>query len=151
MQLLVLGGTVFLGRHLSGQALERGHEPTLFTRGQTNPGLFPDAEHVHGDRDGGLEPLRGRTFDAVIDTSGFRFGKLLDYRDPQFLPGGAKYLDVPGFLALGAPHPLWLSGEGADPPLVADTYRRAGHKDRLTVFTGEPSQKTAAAVAWLIK
>jgi 2'-hydroxyisoflavone reductase len=71
MQLLVLGGTVFLGRHISGQALERGHELTLFTRGQTNPGLFAEAEHVHGDRDGGLGALRGRTFDAVIDTSGY--------------------------------------------------------------------------------
>jgi len=71
MQLLVLGGTVFLGRHISEQALERGHELTLFTRGRTNPGLFPDAEHIHGDRDGGLAPLRGRAFDAVIDTSGY--------------------------------------------------------------------------------
>src|SRR5689334_3211419 len=37
----------------------------------TNPELFPEAEHVLGDRDGGLEPLRGRRFDAVIDTSGY--------------------------------------------------------------------------------
>lgn len=71
MQLLVLGGTAFLGRHISEQALERGHELTLFTRGRTNPGLFPEAEHIHGDRDGGLDPLRGRAFDAVIDTSGY--------------------------------------------------------------------------------
>ncbi len=40
---------------------------------------------------------------AAIDTGGFRFANLLDYRDPQFLPGGAKYLDLPGLLALGAP------------------------------------------------
>ena len=39
---------------------------------------------------------------AVVNTGGFRFAKLLDYRDPQFLPGGAKYLDIPGLLALGA-------------------------------------------------
>ena len=71
MRLLILGGTVFLGRHASEQALERGHELTLFTRGETNAGLFPDAEHVHGDRDGGLAPLAGREFDAVIDTSGY--------------------------------------------------------------------------------
>ena len=71
MRLLILGGTVFLGRHVSEQALERGHELTLFTRGQTNAGLFPDAEHLHGDRDGGLAPLAGREFDAVIDTSGY--------------------------------------------------------------------------------
>jgi len=71
MQLLILGGTRFLGRHLAASALERGHELTLFTRGRTNPGLWPEAEHLTGDRDGGLETLRGRSFDAVIDTSGY--------------------------------------------------------------------------------
>ncbi len=71
MRLLLIGGTAFLGRHISEQALARGHELTLFHRGKTNPGLFPEAEHVLGDRDGGLEPLRGRRFDAVIDTSGY--------------------------------------------------------------------------------
>jgi nucleoside-diphosphate-sugar epimerase len=71
MRLLILGGTQFLGRHIARQTLERGHELTLFTRGQTNPDLFPEAEHVHGDRDGGLAPLAGREFDAVIDTSGY--------------------------------------------------------------------------------
>jgi 2'-hydroxyisoflavone reductase len=71
MRLLILGGTVFLGRHVAGQALERGHELTLFTRGRSNAGLFADAEHLHGDRDGGLAPLAGREFDAVIDTSGY--------------------------------------------------------------------------------
>ena len=71
MRLLIIGGTAFLGRHISEQALARGVELTLFHRGQTNPDLFPEAEHVLGDRDGGLEPLRGRQFDAVIDTSGY--------------------------------------------------------------------------------
>jgi 2'-hydroxyisoflavone reductase len=71
MRLLLLGGTSFLGRHISLQALDRGHQLTLFTRGRTNPELFPEAERLHGDRDGGLESLRGRSFDAVIDTSGY--------------------------------------------------------------------------------
>ena len=44
---------------------------TTFTRGETNPGLFPDAEMLHGDRDGGLDVLRGREWDAVIDTCGY--------------------------------------------------------------------------------
>jgi 2'-hydroxyisoflavone reductase len=51
-------------------ALARGHEVTTFTRGETNPGLFPDVEKLHGDRDGDLDALRGREWDAVIDTSG---------------------------------------------------------------------------------
>jgi 2'-hydroxyisoflavone reductase len=71
VKLLLIGGTAFLGRHISEQALARGVDLTLFHRGQTNPELFPEAEHVLGDRDGGLEPLRGRRFDAVIDTSGY--------------------------------------------------------------------------------
>jgi 2'-hydroxyisoflavone reductase len=71
MRLLVLGGTAFVGRHLVEAALERDHTVTLFTRGQTNPGLFPDIEHLFGDRESDLSPLAGRDFDAVIDTSGY--------------------------------------------------------------------------------
>ena len=70
MRLLVLGGTVFLGRHLVEAALREGHEVTLFHRGRHNPGLFPDVEKLHGDRDGDLGALAGRRWDAAIDTSG---------------------------------------------------------------------------------
>lgn len=71
MKLLVLGGTKFLGRHFVAAALARGHAVTLFHRGRTNPDLFPEAEHVLGDRDGGLGALAGRTWDAVLDPSGY--------------------------------------------------------------------------------
>jgi 2'-hydroxyisoflavone reductase len=71
MRLLVLGGTKFLGRHAVAEALRRGHEVTMFNRGQTAPGLFPEAEEIHGDRDGGLAPLESGQWDAVIDTSGY--------------------------------------------------------------------------------
>ena len=71
MRCLVLGGTKFLGRYVVESILEHGHEPTLFNRGQTNPELFPDVEKLIGDRDGGLDALAGRTFDAVVDTSGY--------------------------------------------------------------------------------
>jgi 2'-hydroxyisoflavone reductase len=71
MNLLILGGTVFLGRHLVQAALSRGHRVTLFNRGQHNPDLFPDVERLHGDRDGGLDSLHGRGWDAVIDTCGY--------------------------------------------------------------------------------
>ncbi|MDX6424672.1 MAG: hypothetical protein QOD52_77 [Gaiellaceae bacterium] len=70
MRILVLGGTLFLGRHVVDSALERGHEVTLFNRGQTRPELFPDVEKLRGDRDGDLGALAGRDFDAVVDTSG---------------------------------------------------------------------------------
>lgn len=71
MKLLVLGGTVFLGRHVVAEALAAGHEVTTFTRGRTNPELFPEAEHLHGDRDGNVDALAGREWDGVIDTSGY--------------------------------------------------------------------------------
>ena len=71
MKILVIGGTVFLGRAVVEAALARGHEITLFNRGQHNPELFPEVEKLRGDRDGGLEALRGRTWDAVIDTCGY--------------------------------------------------------------------------------
>jgi 2'-hydroxyisoflavone reductase len=71
MRLLVLGGTVFLGRHVAAEALRRGHEVTLFHRGVHGAELFPEAEHVLGDRTGELESLRGRAWDIAIDTSGY--------------------------------------------------------------------------------
>ncbi|MEO6695633.1 MAG: SDR family oxidoreductase [Ignavibacteria bacterium] len=71
MKILILGGTVFLGRHLVNSALSRGHKVTLFNRGVHNPDWFPDIEKLKGSRDGDLESLRGREFDSVIDTCGY--------------------------------------------------------------------------------
>ncbi|HEX2729409.1 MAG TPA: hypothetical protein VHM16_06605, partial [Rubrobacteraceae bacterium] len=71
MELLILGGTRFLGLHLVGAALQRGHRVTLFNRGKSNPGLFPDVEELRGERGGDLSALRGRSWDAAIDTSGY--------------------------------------------------------------------------------
>ena len=71
MRLLVLGGTKFLGRVLADDALARGYELTLFNRGRTGPELFPEAEHLRGDRKSDLSALAGRSWDAVVDTSGY--------------------------------------------------------------------------------
>ena len=71
MNILILGGTIFLGRHLVDAALARGHEVTLFNRGQHNPDLFPNVEKLRGDRDGNLDALRDRWWDAVVDTCGY--------------------------------------------------------------------------------
>ena len=71
MRVLVLGGTVFLGRHVTAEALRRGHEVTLFHRGRHGAELFPEAEHVLGGRGGDLAGLHGRQWDAAIDTSGY--------------------------------------------------------------------------------
>jgi 2'-hydroxyisoflavone reductase len=71
LRILILGGTKFLGRAIAEVALARGHELTLFNRGETDPGLFPETEQVRGDRKRDLSSLEGRTWDAVIDTSGY--------------------------------------------------------------------------------
>lgn len=71
MKILILGGTIFIGRHLVDAALARGHEVTLFNRGQHGPDLYPQVEHLRGDRRGDLRALEGRQWDAVIDTNGY--------------------------------------------------------------------------------
>jgi 2'-hydroxyisoflavone reductase len=71
LKILILGGTAFLGPQIVEAAQARGHVITLFNRGKTNPGLFPDVEKLHGDRNGDLKSLEGRQWDSVVDTSGF--------------------------------------------------------------------------------
>lgn len=70
MRVLVLGGTRFVGRHVVAVALARGHEVTLLHRGGKDE-PFPEAEHLHADRDTGLDILAGRTFDATVDVSAY--------------------------------------------------------------------------------
>lgn len=71
MDILVIGGTRFLGRHIVEAALAAGHRLTLFNRGQTNPELFPEAEKLRGDRTSDLSALQGRHWDAAIDICGY--------------------------------------------------------------------------------
>jgi 2'-hydroxyisoflavone reductase len=72
MRLLILGGTVFLGRHVAAEALARGHEVTVFHRGRHGADLFPDAEHLIGERGSDLRALQGGAWDAAVDTSGYQ-------------------------------------------------------------------------------
>jgi 2'-hydroxyisoflavone reductase len=71
VRLLLLGGPKFLGRAVIDAALERNHEVTQFNRGATGADLYPDVPRILGDRDGGLDGLRGGEWDAVVDTSGY--------------------------------------------------------------------------------
>jgi 2'-hydroxyisoflavone reductase len=94
MQLLIIGGTRFLGRAIVDAALAAGHTLTLFNRGQSNPDLYPGLEHITGDRDGGLAALDGRSWDAVIDTCGYV---------PRLVEASARYL------ALAVDHYTFIS------------------------------------------
>jgi hypothetical protein len=88
---------------------------------------------------------------AVIDTGGFRFGKVLDLHDPNFLPGGAKYGDLPALLALGAPGRAWVGGETAEGlALARSQYKAVNAETNLTPFSGEAQQVRAAAIEWLL-
>lgn len=84
MKLLVLGGTIFLGRHVVESALARGHSVTVFNRGTrdvsfaaagaaagTAPAAPVHVESLKGDRYIDLSALDGRRWDAVVDTCGF--------------------------------------------------------------------------------
>ena len=82
---------------------------------------------------------------TAADTNGFRFGKLLDYRDPMFIPGGAKYLDLPGMVALCAPKPLWLAGEGQKPEVFGAKFQE------LTAYSGGAEKKQTTAAEWFLK
>jgi len=95
---------------------------TTFLR-NTKVGSHPNPESIvlAGSGQSGVIALAARALAgsavdrAAVDTAGFRFGKVLDYRDPMFQPGGSKYLDVDGFVRLNGELPLRLAGEGKEP------------------------------------
>ena len=88
---------------------------------------------------------------AVIDTGGFRFGNVLDLHDPNFLPGGAKYGDLPALLALGGPGRTWVAGETAEGLALAQSQYQARNAGKnLARFTGEAQQVRSAALEWLL-
>ena len=72
MDVLVLGGTSFVGRAIVDALLVGGHTPTLFSRGRTGPELFPELNRLVGDRErGDYGALAGGSWDAVVDVSGY--------------------------------------------------------------------------------
>lgn len=83
---------------------------------------------------------------AAVDTAGFRFTQISEWQDPAFLPGGAKYDDLPGLLALSAPGKLWLAGEG----LTAPDAVRAAYASAAGALTVAGKADEAAAVKWLL-
>lgn len=71
MKILTIGGTRFFGRAFVEGAARRGHEVSVFHRGESEPADLPVVEHLHGDRTVDLEPLGGGSWDAVLDTCAF--------------------------------------------------------------------------------
>jgi len=89
---------------------------------------------------------------AAMDSGGLRFASLAAVDDADFLPGAVKYGDVPGMLALSAPSPMWLAGEGNQAPaLVGAAYQATGKPENLTIFSGPAQDAPLAVVTWLLK
>ena len=88
---------------------------------------------------------------AVIDTGGFRFGKVLDLHDPNFLPGGAKYGDLPALLALGASGRTWIAGETQEGLALAQAqYQAENAGTRLVRFAGDEAHVMTEALKWVL-
>jgi 2'-hydroxyisoflavone reductase len=86
VKVLIIGGTIFLGRHLVDASVERGHDVTTFNRGRHTAEGNPAVERLRGDRDGDVGALGGRHWDAVIDTCGYVPGsvrRVMDALDRQ--------------------------------------------------------------------
>ncbi len=123
----MLGGTLFVGRHLTAALLAAGHDVTLFNRGRTNPGLFPNAHHVVGDRDPAEPPgfanLRGE-WDAVVDVNGY---------DPANVAALVEVLAEPDryvYVSTGAVYdiPFPTGGDETAPVRHDDTYGGLKHQ-----------------------
>ncbi len=114
MRILILGGTIFLGRHVAAEALARGHELTLYTRGLHGADLFPEASRVHGDR-ADVSPLRDGSWDAIVDTSGYESEHVaesatLDAGHYVFVSSCNVYPDWPD-RPVDEDSPTWAEGE----------------------------------------
>jgi nucleoside-diphosphate-sugar epimerase len=137
MRILVLGGTSFVGRAIVEDALRTGAEVTLFGRGKTGTGLFPELTRLIGDRDtGGYAALREGRWDAVVDVSGYvprQVGQAMDALDGR----AGRYL----FISSNAVY----RHEGLQPGSTEDTPRRppvrdVEHTDDLDDKTYGPSK-----------
>jgi hypothetical protein len=130
---------------------QRVHDVLSTVRHVQSLGAEAKSIHLIGGKGAGAWVAAARAMaggaiaSAAVDTEGFRFGKILDVHDVNFLPGGAKYHDLPGMLALHAPGRLWLAGE-TNPGVIARMYAAAGAEKNLTL-AGDRS--AAAMVAWL--
>jgi 2'-hydroxyisoflavone reductase len=129
MRILIIGGTVFLGRHLTEAALASGHQVTQFNRGNHPLEFSGPGEHVRGDRSGDLAALEGREWDAVFDTSGY--APSVVRRSAQELAGrGGTYVfissesvyDIAGLHDFDETTPVKALPEGAGEEVTGESY-----------------------------
>ena len=164
MQLLVLGGTVFLGRHVVEAALASGHQVTVLNRGNHAMPFADRVESMRGDRNGDLTALRGRRFDAVIDCCGYTPDQL--QRTADALGAGVGhyvFVSTISVLAGFAPHtpydetaPVTTSAEGyGGGKARAEEAIEAAYRGRVThvrpgLIVG-PHDPTGRYVYWPLR
>lgn len=102
MRILVVGGTRFVGRHIVEAALAAEHDVTLLHRGVGPDDLFPEAEHLHADRNGDLSLLTRRGFDATIDVSAY-LPRQVRSLAAALDGGGGRYLVISSTSVYAAP------------------------------------------------
>lgn len=129
MNILILGGTSFVGRHIVTQALEQGHTVTIAHRGQTNAELFPECEHLHFDRLGEWPDLGDRRWDAVVDTSAYvpraiatAAQHLVGRTDRYLFISTISVYDLEGQTMLDEMSPVWKELDEPTETIDAQTY-----------------------------
>lgn len=102
MRVLIVGGTRFVGWHITMAALRAGHQVTLLHRGSSAAPVFTEAEHVLADRNGDLAALAGREFEAVIDVSAYH-PRQVEALAKVLGPGNGRYVFISSVSAYGVP------------------------------------------------
>lgn len=108
-RILILGGTGYLGPAIVAAASARGHTLTLFNRGKTRPGLFPNIEKRQGDRDPnkgeGIKSLENGEWDAVIDDSGY-YPRMVAASAQLLAPRVKQYIYISSISCYKEPVPM---------------------------------------------
>lgn len=130
MDILILGGTQFVGRHIAEGFLHAGHKVTVFNRGVSPDPLPADVGRLHGDRDqghAGIAALAGRTWDICVDVSGFTPQQV---RPTAELLWGqvSRYIYISSRAVYAEPSPL---------PITEDAPLQAPCAEDVTDINGE--------------
>lgn len=91
---------------------------------------------------------------TAINTSGFRFLSINDFKHAMFLPGAVRYLDLPGLLVLPkGGGDLWLTGESTGQlSIITDAYRASGNTSKLVTLPPNKNHILVTSVVdWLLE
>jgi 2'-hydroxyisoflavone reductase len=162
MRILIIGGTVFVGRHIAEAAIAAGHDVTLFHRGRTGADLFPSATHLTGDRNHDLSALGAGQWDATIDVCAYFPRQVRSLADALGGRGG-QYVFISSTSAYRTPvspgftedAPLAELGDPASEEFTDETYgglKVAGEHAAIEMFgdAGDASGVTVVRPTYVI-